>query len=130
MKERVACGSWPANAVDDISEARKILQDGGHGNLDFTLVAHHKVLNILKNQILGTAFTYESWLAKHGLLYDTVMDDTLPINVAYLYASKKNFPVLYDASEVQIVQQNSVIKIWNIYDDWSDDVQSFDKNNE
>jgi len=118
MKEKTASGTWPVNSIDDITEVRKTLQDSGYGNFDFTLVAHHKVLNMLKNQVLGTAFIYETWLKKHGLLYDVVMDDSLPINVAYVYATNKNFPVMYDSSEIQTVRQDSVIKIWNIDDNW------------
>lgn len=112
MIEQPCVGRWPANAICDISEARSALQEKGFIEADFTLLANHNVLNILKRQVVNTHFTYESWLLFHGILNGLIMDDDLPGDIALVYATKQNFPFTHKYENPGwIIQNDSVIKL-------------------
>lgn len=112
MIEQLSVGSWPANVVHDIGDARKTLQERGYAEANFTLLAHHKVLNILKTQVPNSHFTYEAWFLFNRVLHATIMDDELPDDVALVYATKKNFPFTHRYENPGwIIRDDSVVKI-------------------
>ena len=125
MKVHTSVGRWPANAIADINEVRRILQEAGYRGADFTLVTNYVALDILSYQIPSTLYTYLGWMKTHELLFDIVLDSNLPLDEVYVFATKKNFPMLCHAGGtdwwngcLKVLKEDSGVKIKAVNGEW------------
>jgi len=68
MRQNESVGHWPINAINDLNDARAILQDRGFINTPYTLIGPAHIMDLLRKNITNTATSYWQFLKRNMLV--------------------------------------------------------------